>query len=73
MKFALQKKSADDIKKIFQNMPVKVIDIRYGEGNISHQLTCRRSDDGHSVLILKDKNTGYEQCSVDQKIGFAIS
>jgi len=62
--------SKDDVKKIFQNITTKIIDIRFGEGNISHQLTCQRSDDGRSVLILQDRNTGYEQCPVEQRIGF---
>jgi len=62
--------SEDDIKKIFRNIPAKIIDIRYGEGNISHQLTCQRGDDGRSVLVRIDKDTGYENCSMEEKNGF---
>jgi 3,4-dihydroxy 2-butanone 4-phosphate synthase/GTP cyclohydrolase II len=62
--------SNDDIKKIFQSIPARIINIRFGEGNISHQLTCQRSDDGHLILVLQKSPTGYEKCPVEQRLGF---
>jgi 3,4-dihydroxy 2-butanone 4-phosphate synthase/GTP cyclohydrolase II len=62
--------SPDDIKKIFQNIPVNLIEIRYGVGNISHLVTGQRSDDGLSVQILRDKDTQYEKCPFEMRSGF---
>jgi 3,4-dihydroxy 2-butanone 4-phosphate synthase/GTP cyclohydrolase II len=60
----------DDIKAIFRNIPVKLIDIRYGKGNISRRTICRRSDDRLSVSILVDEETSYAQFEALKKSGF---
>ncbi|MDR1901471.1 MAG: hypothetical protein LBQ88_04205 [Treponema sp.] len=60
----------DEVKAIFQNIPVKIIDIRYGIGNISKQIICERSADGKKVFISEEESTGYEFCPIDKRSGF---
>jgi GTP cyclohydrolase II len=69
-KFPEPKPSDEDIRAIFRGIPAKIIDIRYGERNISNRITCQRSGDGHSILILKDENTSHEDCLPEIKSGF---
>jgi hypothetical protein len=59
-----------DIHDIMANFKAKIIDIRYGEANISKQIICTRDKNGETFQILEKGSTGFDGCSLEDRKGF---
>jgi sugar/nucleoside kinase (ribokinase family) len=62
--------SGQDLNRICSVFPGLYFDIRYGFGNISEQLICRRNGSGYSAEILETNKTGYEALPKEKRRGF---
>jgi GTP cyclohydrolase II len=59
-----------DIHAVTVNFRAKIIDIRYGEANISKQIICSCNKNGEAFRILEKGNTGFDECSLEECKGF---
>ncbi|MDR2257646.1 MAG: PfkB family carbohydrate kinase [Treponema sp.] len=60
----------DEIRDIMENFRAKIIDIRYGEANISKQIICARDKNGETFQILERCGTGFDGSSLEKRKGF---
>jgi sugar/nucleoside kinase (ribokinase family) len=58
-----------DIHDIMMNFKAKIIDIRYGEADISKQIICTRDKDGETQ-ILERGDTGFDRCTLETRKAF---
>jgi sugar/nucleoside kinase (ribokinase family) len=59
-----------DVKQIMDALPMRVLIVRFGVGNISQQQIWKRENDGHLYCIDRTDDTGYEKLTGDEKRGF---
>ncbi|MDR0623237.1 MAG: PfkB family carbohydrate kinase [Treponema sp.] len=60
----------DGLQDIMKNFRAKIIDIRYGEANISKQIICVRDKNGETFQVLERRGTGFDGSSLEKRKGF---